>query len=122
MTAALLALTAALAATPSFVDGLEETLDTLSIGPTIGAHVLVDHAGVAPAFAAGFEFVWFDVEKIYEPTCVEHRRRERAQLGASEGEVMDDLLEKAQQECPAIGSNVDLNFAFGGELDVAVRS
>lgn len=114
-------LVAVLGANPMFAE-LEETLDNLTLGPTASAHALYDRNGFAPAFGAGFELIWFDLEKVYEPRCLEHRRREREQLGAQDGNVVDDLIGAAQQECPATDSYLVLYANLGVELEVAVRA
>lgn len=119
MTASSLLVSVALAVGP--LDDFEDAMDTLTLGPTVSAHALLDRDGVAPAFAAGFSVVWFDVEKIYEPGCVEHRQSERNQLGAAHSGALDAALGAAQQECRVVGSTLDLNLNIGAELEVAVR-
>lgn len=115
-------LAAVLAASPGLLGPVEDVMDNLSLGPTVSALALVDGNGVAPAFGAGLELMFFELEKTYEPRCLEHRRSEREQLGAEEGAALDDFLEDVQQECPAIEQHWKLSVSLGAELEVAVRA
>lgn len=100
---------------------LEEALAKLSFGPTFTAAGLVDREGVGANLAVGFQLAVFDVERVPEPRCAEHHARERSQLGAKEGEPLDDFFKRVQQQCPAIAEKTKYDFSLGGETALVLH-